>query len=168
MTTTLTSSFISSSVPNSVPSSATGSVFTAPQPSYYSSSSLSAVLDLLDHSRNCLAEAASATTVSERYVSAHLAALRAAAAVLAARAKPQSSRGPRNVWLLLVKVAPEFAEWATFFAASAKKRAAAEAGLSRSVSAREADDLLRQSEVFLGLVAEFLGLPHQQSLLVAH
>ena len=103
-----------------------------------------------------------ATTVgTERYAAAHLAALRTAAAVLAVRARPADRRGPRNVWSLLPQVAPELAEWAAFFAAGAGKRAAAEAGLSRAVTAREADDLLRDAQTFLALVETTLGLAHQ-------
>jgi len=55
-------------------------------------------------------------------------------------------------------VAPALAEWAAFFAAGAAKRAAAEAGLPRAVTTREADDLLRDSETFLALVEEALGV----------
>ena len=62
------------------------------------------------------------------------------------------------MWELLPRVAPALAEWAAFFAAGAAKRAAAEAGLPRAVSAREADDLLWDSETFLGLVEEALGV----------
>lgn len=134
-----------------------------------------AVLDLLYQSRACLAEAASATTACERYAAAHLAALRAGAAVLAARARADAARGPagqrrgrargpRNVWTVLAVVAPELGEWAGFFAAGAGKRAAAEAGLPGAATAREADDLLREADAFLGLVCAVLGLPHQEPL----
>lgn len=89
----------------------------------------------------------------QRYVFAHLAALRAAAAVLAARARPGMGKSrPISVWVLLAQVAPEFEEWARFFAAGAAKRAAAEAGISHAVSRREADDLLRDAQTFLTLV----------------
>lgn len=131
-----------------------------------------AALDLLDHARMCLAEASSVTTANERFAAAHLAALRAAAAVLATRAQPagrgrstaRRSHGPRNVWELLPAVAPELTEWSAFFGANAAKRAAAQAGLHSAVSAREADDLLRDSEAFLGLVCVMLGLPYQEPL----
>jgi hypothetical protein len=53
---------------------------------------------------------------------------------------------------LLSIVAPELAEWADFFAAGAARRAAAEVGLPGVVSAREADDLLRDAETFLATV----------------
>ena len=95
-------------------------------------------------------------------------ALRTAAAVLAVRTRPAVTKRLRNVWVLLPQVAPELTEWAAFFAAGAAKRAAAEAGLSRAVLPREADDLLRDAETFLALVETTLGLAdpsaHQPSL----
>src|SRR4051794_22033495 len=92
---------------------------------------------LLMVSRSALRDAERAPTASERYAAAHLAALRAAAAVLAARARPldgrsQRARRPTSAWVLLTKVAPELTEWAAYFAAGADKRAAAEAGLRRA------------------------------------
>jgi hypothetical protein len=46
-------------------------------------------------------------------------------------------------------------------AAAAAKRAAAEAGSTRAVTEREADDLLRDADRFLGVVEQSLGLaPH--------
>jgi hypothetical protein len=112
-----------------------------------------AAAGLLDQARRGLAEAAAATDPRERYATAHLAALRAAAAVLAARTRPEGNRRrPRSAWVLLGEVAPELGEWATFFAAGAAKRAAAEAGLSHAVTEREAGDLVRDVEAFLGVV----------------
>ena len=113
-------------------------------------------------SADSLHEAATTTAVPERYVHAHVAALRAAAALLAVRTVPTSTRRrQRNAWVLLAQVAPEFAEWASFFAAGAAKRAAAEAGSVRAVTEREADDLLRDSDRFLATVEASLGLvPH--------
>jgi len=101
-----------------------------------------------------------------RYARAHLAALRAAAAVLAARGRPGKRRsgGVRSAWVLLAEVAPELAEWAAFFAAGAGKRAAAESGLRGVVSEREADDLVRDAETFLAVVARVLGVTHQPTL----
>lgn len=125
--------------------------------------------DLLALSRRGLAEAAVADTPAERYAAAHLAALRAGAAVLAARARPDSRspasrRGPRSVWDLLPAVLPPLAEWAAFFASGAVKRAAAEARLPGAITRREADDLLRDAETFLGLITELLGEVHQPLL----
>ena len=72
--------------------------------------------------------------------------------------------GQRNAWALLAQVAPEMSEWAAFFSAGAGKRAAAEAGLSRLISARDADDLVRDVERYLMLVQRALDLPYQSSL----
>jgi hypothetical protein len=121
---------------------------------------------LLRLARHGLREAADATTSAERYAAAHLAALRAAAAVLACRARPVSGRRsrPTSAWVLLSGVAPEMAEWADFFAAGARKRSAAEAGVAGVVTPREADDLLRDAEQFLLLVESSLGLPSQHLL----
>jgi hypothetical protein len=94
-----------------------------------------------------------------RYPAAYLAALRAGAAVLAMRARPRPRRGaPRDVWQLLAEVAPELEEWAAFFASCSRTRAAAEAGISRAVTRRDADDLLRQAEQFVDGVRDLLPL----------
>ena len=134
-------------------------------------------LDLLDRSRASLLEACRTSDAGERYVEAHLGALRAAAALLAARSLPSgagsSSSGrairtsttrsrPRSVWELLPRVAPELTEWAAFFAASARRRAAIERG--GRIGARESDDLLRQAENFLEIVQDLLGLPRDDTL----
>ena len=127
----------------------------------------SSVLSLLGSARHGIAEAALSSAPADRYATAHLAALRAAAAVLAARARPlpAARRGrPLSAWLLLATVAPELAEWAEFFAAGAGKRAAAEAGKPSAVTPREADDLLRDVETFLGVVETAVGVVHQPAL----
>src|SRR5690606_15620880 len=83
----------------------------------------------------------------------------------------QPAPGRRNrmtsVWALLTRVAPDLDEWAAFFAAGAAKRAAAEAGISRAVTARDADDLLRAAEQFTAMVEVALDLPHQPALIAA-
>jgi hypothetical protein len=117
----------------------------------------------LERAATSLREAITTTDSGMRYAHAHVAALRATAALLAARARPTAGasrrgRAQRNAWVLLADVAPEFAEWADFFAAGAAKRAAAEAGSRRAVTEREADDLVRDADRFLGLVEESLGL----------
>lgn len=123
----------------------------------------SAATDLLASSARGVAAAAAAEDPREQYALAHLAALRAAAAVLACRGKPTGRRRPRSAWDVLVTVAPEFSEWATFFAAGAAKRSYAEAGLGH-VSSREAADLTRDAESFLALVCDELGVAHQPGL----
>jgi hypothetical protein len=113
---------------------------------------------LLDQAHRALAEARGYADPRRRYATAHLGALRGAAAVLAARTRPETGRRrPRSAWVLLGQVAPELEEWATFFAAGAAKRAAAEAGLSRAVTEREADDLVRDVGAFLTVIEHSLG-----------
>lgn len=123
--------------------------------------------ELLTMARRGLEEAATMRPDGLRYATAHLAALRAAAAVLAARAIPspgvRRSR-PTSVWTLVVMVAPELRDWAAFFAAGAAKRAAAEAGIPRVVTAREADDLMRSAEQFIAVVEVGLGFAYQPIL----
>ncbi|MFY1583235.1 SAV_6107 family HEPN domain-containing protein [Micromonospora sp. WMMD734] len=121
---------------------------------------------LLAAARHGLAEAAQTRPDGLRYAAAHLAALRAAAALLAARARPAPARRRRitSVWVLLAGVAPELDEWSRYFAATAAKRAAAEAGIPRVVNAREADDLLRAAEQFVTVVEQALGVTHQPAL----
>ena len=81
---------------------------------------------------------------------------------------PPSRRArQRNAWVLLAEVAPELAEWASFFAAGAAKRAAAESGSRRAVSEREADDLVRDADRFLALVETSLGLVEHAPIRVA-
>jgi len=121
----------------------------------------------LDRAAESLREAALTAEVPARYALAHVAALRATAGLLAARARPALGarrRPQKNAWVLLAEVAPEFAEWATFFAAGAGKRAAAEAGSTRAVNEREADDLLRDADRFLALIESSLGLTRHVAL----
>ncbi|PSK96877.1 hypothetical protein CLV63_110176 [Murinocardiopsis flavida] len=115
----------------------------------------------LDSAHAHLAEAAAAATAPLRYSAAHVAALRATAALLTHRgAMPvRSARGrrPRTAWDLLSESSPEFAEWSAFFAAGAAKRSAAEAGLPGAVTPAEADDLLRDTRVFTALIESTIG-----------
>ena len=118
-----------------------------------------ATLASLQRSAAALREAMATTDVGLRYALAHVAALRATAALLSTRARPAPGRrSQRNAWVLLAELAPEFAEWATFFSAGAAKRAAAEAGSRTAVTAREADDLIREADTFLALIESSLGL----------
>jgi SAV_6107-like HEPN len=123
-------------------------------------------LALLESARQGLAGAECDPSPGGRYVGAHLAALRAAAAVVTARSEPQAGRRrrPLSVWELLPRVEPALSEWAAFFAAGASKRAAAEAGLPRAVTGREADDLLRDASIFVSLAADALAMPDQPAL----
>lgn len=116
------------------------------------------LLELIDRSRDSLLEACHAKTATERYAAAHLGALRACAAVLAQVAPRAVGSRPRNAWASLRQSVAELAEWADFFEASGQRARAAQSGLVR-VSPREADDLVRQSEMFLDAVLIKVGLP---------
>ncbi|SNR85782.1 SAV_6107 family HEPN domain-containing protein [Actinacidiphila glaucinigra] len=121
-----------------------------------------AALDLLVQARRGLDEAAVLEIPNDRFATAHLAALRTAAAVLAVRGRPEPTRRRRqrirSAWEVLPEVAPELAEWSALFEAGAQQRARAEAGIQGAVSAREADDLVRATEMFLRLVERMLAL----------
>ncbi|MGY0023384.1 SAV_6107 family HEPN domain-containing protein [Streptomyces sp. YJ-C3] len=121
-----------------------------------------AALDLLAQARSGLDEAAVLETPNERYATAHLAALRTAAAVLAARGRPELTPKRRarirSAWEVLPEIAPELTEWSALFASGATRRARAEAGIRDAASARDADDLLRDVAMFLRLVERMLVL----------
>ncbi|ARZ70547.1 SAV_6107 family HEPN domain-containing protein [Streptomyces sp. HU2014] len=125
----------------------------------------SAALDLLSQAHDGLVEAAALEAPHERYATAHLAALRTAAAVLAVRGRPETTerrrRRIRSAWEVLPEVAPELSEWSALFASGAARRARAEAGIPSAATAREADDLLRDAAVFLRLVEAELSVPRR-------
>lgn len=115
-------------------------------------------LELMDRAREGIRRSEEAAERGERYVQAHLAALRAAAAMLAVRGRPRRVSSPLNVWVVLPRVAPELEEWAAYFAAGASRRQAVEAGRLGAVTAREADDLLRAATDFLDVMSTELGV----------
>lgn len=123
----------------------------------------------LERSAESLREAITSSDVPQRYALAHVSALRATAALLAARAQPLpvTRRRQKNAWVLLTEIAPEFTEWAVFFSSGAQKRSAAEAGSRRAVTEREADDLVRDADRFLALVETSLGLAEHAAFRVA-
>ncbi len=121
-----------------------------------------AALDLLAQARAGIEEAARLDAPNERYATAHLAALRTAAAVLAARGRPETTprrrQRIRSAWEVLPEIAPELTEWSALFASGAARRARAEAGIRGAATARAADDLLRDVAMFLRLVERMLVL----------
>ncbi|MEU5240796.1 SAV_6107 family HEPN domain-containing protein [Streptomyces lydicus] len=130
-----------------------------------------AALDLLAKAQHGLEEARTLETPNEQFATAHLAALRTAAAVLAVRGRPETTvrrrQRIRSAWEVLPEVAPELAEWSALFEAGAPRRAKAEAGISGAASRRDADDLLRDAAMFLRLVERMLllqpSLPPQRA-----
>jgi hypothetical protein len=116
-------------------------------------------LALVAQARLVLAEATRAWDPGERFRLAHLAALRAAAAVLADRGRPAGARRRlMSVWVLLDAIAPELQDWSRYFAAGAPVRAAVEAGARSAVSRRTADDQVRSAEEFLVAIERSLGM----------
>jgi SAV_6107-like HEPN len=112
-------------------------------------------LRLLTEAEQGLREAAHEPDPGRRFAAAYLCALRAAAAVLALRGRPHRGRSrPTSVWTLLASVAPEFREWAAFFASGSATRASVQAGITRAISPRSADDLVRQTGQFIDLVRQ--------------
>ncbi|MFB9377679.1 SAV_6107 family HEPN domain-containing protein [Kineococcus gynurae] len=116
-------------------------------------------LDLLERSEAELRAAVTAEDAAGRYVHAHLAALRAAAAVVAVHGRPAGRRraGPRSVWEMLPLVHPELGGWAPVFAATAARRAALEAGRA-VVDEQGATELLGHARRFHHAVEAALGL----------
>ncbi|TDD53945.1 SAV_6107 family HEPN domain-containing protein [Saccharopolyspora elongata] len=112
-------------------------------------------LSLLLDARSRLHEAEEADRPSERYVAAHVAALRAATAVVVARSWRRENSRPASVWTMLTAAAPEFREWAAYFAARSDRRAAAEAGVP-TITRLDADGLLARSREFLEIVGRSL------------
>jgi hypothetical protein len=110
-------------------------------------------LGLLAQAEQGLTAAVRQPQPAARFAEAYLCALRAAAALLAARGRPHRGRAkPTSVWTLLSSVAPEMREWAAFFASCSTTRAAVQAGITSRVGPRAADDLVRQSGQFIALV----------------
>jgi hypothetical protein len=90
----------------------------------------------------------------ERFSHAHLAALRAGAALVASRGKPGGRRPPRSVWGMVGVVAPELRRWAEHFEEAARLRSAVEAGRFDVVSAERGDQALCDAEDFVDAVRE--------------
>ncbi|MFF3766816.1 SAV_6107 family HEPN domain-containing protein [Streptomyces sp. NPDC001922] len=128
-------------------------------------------LGLLSQARQGLDEARELEMPNERYATAHLAALRTAAAVLAVRGRPEETvrrrQRIRSAWEVLPEVAPELTEWSMLFASGAARRARAEAGIRDAAGRRDADDLIRDAGMFLRIVERLLALqpalPHPRA-----
>ncbi|WP_425954317.1 SAV_6107 family HEPN domain-containing protein [Xylanimonas sp. McL0601] len=100
-----------------------------------------------------LAEAAATGDPADRFLHAHLAALRSAAAVVELRGRPGPRSGARTVWEMLAKVEPELAAWSVYFASGARLRAAVDAGHGEAVGATRAAELVACAEDFRDEVA---------------
>jgi len=128
-----------------------------------------AALDLLAQAEAGLQEASTLESANERFATAHLSALRTAAAVLAARGRPPEDTSGvrrrtriRSAWEVLPEIAPELTEWSTLFATQAATRARAEAGIKGAATMHEAEELIRAAGDFLRITQRLLlqGAPH--------
>ena len=120
-------------------------------------------LELLDSATEALHRAQRAGSASLRFELAYLCTLRSGAAVLARRARPRSLRTrPRGMWALLASTAPELAEWAQYFSVCGAHNAAQLDGRT-GISARQADDLVRDAATFL-VVAKLAVAPARPRL----
>lgn len=106
-----------------------------------------AVLDLIARSEAELVAATVAQDPSEVFVHAHLAALRAGAALVQARGRPGPRSRTRTVWDMVMRVAPDLADYATYFAGNAATRSAVEAGRT-DVEATRAQRAVAAAEQF--------------------
>ncbi len=116
-----------------------------------------ATADLLARSDAELVAATLASDAGETLVHAHLAALRAGAALVQARGRPGGRPAPRTVWDMVAVLAPHLTGWASFFADNAAARAAVEAGRGHVVTAERADQTLAAAEDFQDAVRAELG-----------
>lgn len=117
-----------------------------------------AVIDLLARSDAELVAATLASAPGETLVHAHLAALRAGAALVQVRGRPGGRPAPRTVWDMVAAVAPDLAGWSAFFADNAAARSAVEAGRGDLVDRARADRALAAAEDFQDAVRAELGV----------
>lgn len=113
---------------------------------------------LLQRADRLLMDAAGEDDPGERFLAAYLAALRGAAAVLAATEATRPARErSRNAWVLMSRAAPEFVMWSDYFADHSATRAALEAGITREVTDAQADDFYSRVGAFLHDVEDLVG-----------
>lgn len=92
----------------------------------------------------------------EMFSHAHMAALRAGAALVAARGRPGGRGAPRTVWGMLDAVAPELHTQTAFFAHAASLRSAVDAGRFELVTATRAERTLCAAEDMVDAVRALL------------
>ena len=112
---------------------------------------------LLGRARALLIEAAGDVSPQDRFLFAHLGALRTAAAILAASMGP-APRRPTSAWTLLSGAEPAFAERSREFASGARTRSLIEAGVHHAVTSSSADAELQAAVEFLSEAEDYLGV----------
>lgn len=114
-------------------------------------------VDLLARSDAEVVAATLASAPEDVFLHAHLAALRAGAALVQARGRPGGRPAPRTVWDMVSALAPELTAWAAFFADNAAARSAVEAGRA-GVEMDRAERVLGAAEEFQAAVRESIGV----------
>jgi hypothetical protein len=115
-----------------------------------------AAQQLLARAATELAAAEAEPDPAQRFLRAHLAALRAGASALAGRGSTAARGRPRAVWELVRREVPELGAWTAYFAAGAALRAAVESGREPPVSRDQADQVLTMAGLFIEMIE---GLP---------
>ncbi|WP_019204249.1 SAV_6107 family HEPN domain-containing protein [Tsukamurella sp. 1534] len=105
---------------------------------------------ILDRADQFLARAGGSPAPADQYREIYHAALRGAAALLAAR-ETGVRRPTRNAWLRLAKAAPGYAEWVAYFTSVSGVVAALETS-ARTVTAEEVATLHGRVQTFLNQV----------------
>jgi hypothetical protein len=109
---------------------------------------------LLDRSRDALLDGLAAETAHARFMHGHQAALFAAKVIVDLR----GFDGSDSIWESLRAVAHEYADTAEFFEKSLSST------LTRTITAQEANTLLRDAEAFHHAVEASLALPYRNVL----
>ncbi|MCC2316009.1 SAV_6107 family HEPN domain-containing protein [Cellulomonas xiejunii] len=101
----------------------------------------------------------------EMFSHAHLAALRAGAALVEARGRPAGRGAPRTVWGMLDAVAPELHTFSALFAQAATLRSAVDAGRFELVTPARAERALCAAEDLVDAVRDALAAQDEARVL---
>lgn len=115
-------------------------------------------VDLLARSDAELVAATFSQEAPARFVHAHVAALRAGAALIQVTGRPSRRPPLRTVWDMVMAVAPELSGWAAYFADNAAARSAIEAGRPGVVDDERAERALVAAEDFHAAIRARIGL----------
>lgn len=117
---------------------------------------------LLKRAHRELDDALTQRSLREKFIRAHMAALRAAAAALAL-SPPETKRGKvKSAWVQLAELGPQWAPWVEFYTASAQTRAAIEAGLLREIAERDVEQAVQVASQFLHVVESHISEYEEQ------
>lgn len=102
-----------------------------------------------------LDELSAAASLDENFVHAHMAAIRAGAALLALHpAPPRRRRAVRSVWEQIAELDGVWEPWAALFASGAPLRAAIENGRPHRLDAEQVAHTQRAAAEFVGIVSD--------------